>query len=63
MARVVHWLATIPHSRPYYRFWSGDYDLTFAGNTYQGRSFVTLSPVEAGIGSPNTRLVASFSVD
>ena len=62
MAHIVHWLATIPHSRPFLRFWSGDYDLTFDGETYQGRNFVNLSPAEAGIGSPNTRLVASFSV-
>ncbi len=57
---LVHVLATFPDTTPVYRFWSGADDLTLDGETYQGRSFIALSPAEASLEAPDRRMTASF---
>ena len=55
---IVAWLAHIMDSG--HRFWSGESDLTIGGETYQGRSFISLSTAEASIDAPRRRMTASF---
>lgn len=62
MAAPMHsaWIAHFPTTNR--RFWSGDFELTFGGNTYEAASGIRLTDVTDQLGSPDRRVQAFFRV-